>query len=87
MMCHKKKSTPCMMNPVLCMAVIGFAVIGACGVFCAVKKKAGRLKNAAKKLGCECMEGAQQTAENILEEGMEAAEKMMDKNKKDCSCE
>lgn len=81
-MCGKKKCTPYYMShPILCGMIAGFAVIGVCGVVMAVKNKAKRLGKAAKKLGCECMESVKETTEDLIEDGMEAVDNMMERCK------
>ena len=76
MMCKKKKSG-IYMHPVLTVMVVGFAVIGVCGVASAVKKKACALKEVAKTIGCECVHSVSEKAEEMMQSGMQAAERMM----------
>ena len=66
---NKKKSAACTVleHPVLCGAVIGFAVIGVCGVVMAIKKKKKRLARAAKNMGCECMESVCDMTEEAMD--------------------
>lgn len=67
-MCGKKKKASCMMpHPVLCGAIVGFAVIGIYGVVMAVKKKKKSLSKAAKELGCECVENVREMAEDAID--------------------
>ena len=68
-MCGKKKNESCLSlsHPVVCGAIVGFAVIGICGVVMAVKKKKKRLARAAKRLGESCVENVCDMTEDALE--------------------
>lgn len=77
--CKKKKSGVCV-HPVLAVTLLGFAAVGMLGVACAVKKKAGAMKKAAKKLGCACVDSACEKTEDALAEGIAAAEKLTGKS-------
>jgi hypothetical protein len=74
-MCGKKKSESCsvLSHPVVCGAIIGLAVIGACGVVMAIKKKKKRLSRAAKGMGCECVENVC----DMTEEAMDSMEHLV----------
>ncbi len=79
-MCSKKKCAPYYMtHPFISGMIVGFAIIGACGVVMAVKGKAKRLGQAAKQLGCECMETVKEKTEDLIEDGMDAMDDMMEK--------
>lgn len=79
----KKKCAPLFIaHPVLCGMVVGFAVIGAFGVVTAMKSKADKLKKAAEDVGCACVEGVKQTAEDVMESGIQMVNNMMP-----CKCE
>ena len=76
----KKKCAPCYMShPLLCGMIAGFAIIGVAGVAMAIKSKAHRLATAAKQMGCNCMDQVKETAENMLDNGTEAMEDMIDR--------
>ena len=82
MMYGRKKPAFPMQHPVITTMVIGFAVIGACGVFAALRQKADKLRQAAKKMGCDCIQQVGKATEDMLEDGMDAACDMMEKVKK-----
>ena len=76
---YKKKCAPCYMaHPLVCGAIAVLAVMGAVGVVMAMKKKAKRLGRAAKRLGCECVDGIKQAAEDMMECGAEAMQRIAD---------
>ena len=78
-MCKEgKKCTPVFIaHPVFCGMVAGFAVIGVFGVVMAMKTKAEKLKKAAEDIGCACVEGVKQTAEGVVESGIQMVNNMM----------
>ena len=69
-MCGKKKCEPCSIipHPVICGVVVGFAVLGICGVVMAIKKKKKGLARAAKKMGCECVDSVCDMTEDAIDE-------------------
>lgn len=78
MMCKKKPSGVCV-HPLVAFAVLGFAAVGMWGMICAVKNKACRLKKTACELGCDCVEAVREKAEDLMEEGIHAAERLTGK--------
>lgn len=69
-MCGNKKKCECgaiFSHPVICGAIVGFAVIGICGVVMAVKKKKKRLARAAKRMGCDCVENVCDMTEDAID--------------------
>ena len=76
----KKKCAPCYMShPILCGMIASFAIIGVAGVVMAVKSKARRLATAAKRMGCDCVDHVKEVTEDMLDDGAEAVEDMIDR--------
>ncbi len=76
----KKKCAPCYIShPLLCGMIAGFAIIGVAGVVMAVKRKAHRLGQAAKRMGCDCVDSVREATEDMLDDGAEAARDMIDR--------
>jgi hypothetical protein len=61
--------------------VAGFAVIGVWGVITAVKSNGQKLKKAAEDVGCACVEGVKEAAENAMESGIQMMNNMMPEKK------
>ena len=82
---YKKKCSPCYVaHPILCGMIVGFAVIGICGMVMAMKKKAKRLGKAAKQIGCDCMNSIEEATENMMESGMDMIHRFT--KEKGCGC-
>jgi len=78
MMCKKKQSGVCV-HPLVAFTVLGFATVGMWGVFCAVRSKACKLKRTVSELGCDCVDAVCEKAEDLMEEGIHAAERLTGK--------
>lgn len=77
----KKCGSMILSHPVICGMVAGFAVIGVFGVVMAMKTKADKLKKAAEDVGCACVEGVKEAAENVMESGINMVNNMMPEKK------
>ena len=75
MSCKKKQSGVCV-HPLVAFTVLGFAAVGMWGMYCAVKKKACKLKKTVSDLGCDCVEAVCEKAEDLMDEGIHAAERL-----------
>ena len=75
MMCRKKQTGVCV-HPLVAFTVLGFAVMGMWGAVTAVKTKACKLKKAVSELGCDCVDAVREKAEDLMDEGIHAAERL-----------
>lgn len=81
----KKCGSVLIAHPVICGMVAGFAVIGVFGVVMAMRTKADKLKKAAEDVGCACVEGVKEVAENAMESGINMVNNMMPEKKGESS--